>query len=136
MMLASLVVVTLCTWTTDPDPAVLVARLSSPSNAEREAAAGSLEELGRPALPALYRARDTAHGNLAQAIDRLTDLIERQRLLRATKVKLDFEERPLVEVVASLRDRTGFPPGHPARPGTGGILGGGRPAGDDSRPAS
>ena len=109
MMWIPLALLTLTGWAADPDPTALVARLSSPVPAEREEAAGVLEELGRPALPVLYKARETASGDLGRRVALLIDLIERQRLLRATRVVLDFDARPLSEVVAALGARSGFP---------------------------
>ena len=109
MMLARLALLTLCGWNVDPDPVALLARLSSSIPAERDEAAGALEDLGRPALPALYKARDTAHGDHARRVGELINQIERRRLLRATQVRLDFDDRPLVEVVEAIRARSGFP---------------------------
>jgi hypothetical protein len=109
MTLASLALLAVCGLTPGDDPADLVARLGSPQAAEREEAAGALEELGRPALPALYKARDGKDADLSRRADLLIDLIERQRLMRATRVKLDFADRPLSEAVEAVRERTGFP---------------------------
>lgn len=111
MILAPLIVVCLCGWADDSDAPALVARLRSADQTVREEAAGNLEELGRPALPALYPLREAADADLRRTVERLIDLIERQRLLRATKVRLDFENQPLSAVVASLRSQTGFPVG-------------------------
>jgi len=109
LSLARLTLLALLGWAAGPDPAALVGDLSSPRDPVREEAAGALEELGRPALPALYRARDADDPDLRRRVEPLIDLIERQRLLRATKVRLNFEDRPLSEVAEALRAQTGFP---------------------------
>jgi len=109
MGLARLIAVALFGWAAGPDPASLIVDLSSPKVSVRAEAAGALEELGRPALPALYRARDSHDPGLLRQVEPLIDLIERQRLLRATKVRLDFEAMSLPSAVESLRAQTGFP---------------------------
>jgi len=109
MSLAQLAALALCGWAAEPDPAPLIAKLSSPREAVRTEAAGALEELGRPALPALYRVRDSRDADLRERVSKVIDLIERQRLLRATKVRLDFDDTPLPEAVESLRAQAGFP---------------------------
>jgi hypothetical protein len=109
MLVAQLILFTLCGWTDEPNTAALVARLASADQAVRAEAAGALEELGRSALPALYRIRDTDDAGLRLQVERLIGLIEGQRLLRATRVRLDFEKMPLPAVIESLRAQTGFP---------------------------
>ncbi|WP_406694788.1 HEAT repeat domain-containing protein [Singulisphaera sp. Ch08] len=89
------------------DPAALVGDLSSPKEAVRLEAAGALEQLGRPALPSLYRVRDSDDPELRRQVAKLIDLIERQRLLQATKVRLDFEDKTLAEVAEALKAQTG-----------------------------
>jgi hypothetical protein len=108
-MLAHVILLALCGFADDRDPAALMQALASTRDAEREEAAGVLEEMGRPALPALYAVRDTTDPDLRRRVALLIDLIERQRLLRATKVKLDFHDRPLADVVAAIKEQTGFP---------------------------
>jgi hypothetical protein len=109
MGLAPLTFLALFGWAAGPDPAALIGELSSPHETVRAEAAGTLEELGRPALPALYRAGDSSDPGLRRQVVQLIDLIERQRLLRATGVRLDFEDMPLPAVVEALRAQTGFP---------------------------
>lgn len=108
MSIVPVLMLSLCGWT-GPDPAVLVENLSSPAQADREQAAGALEELGRPALPALYKARDADDPDLRRRVAMLIDLIERQRLLRASRVTVDFDDAPLAEVIEAVRKQTGFP---------------------------
>jgi hypothetical protein len=109
MGLARLILLALCGWADGPDPVALIVDLSSPREAVRAEAAGVLEELGRPALPALYRARESDDPGLRRQVEQLIGLIERQRLLRATKVRLDFEDTSLPTVAETLRAQTGFP---------------------------
>ncbi len=90
------------------EPAKLVEALASSDRVEREEAAGALEELGRSALPALYEARKTSTAEARPRIAHVIDLIERQRLLRGTRIAIDFEDRPLSEVVAALAARSGY----------------------------
>src|SRR5438445_11192676 len=104
MGLARLTLLALLGWAAGPDPAALVDDLASPREAVRAEAAGALEERGRPALPALYRARSAGDPDLRRRVEGLIDLIERQRLLRATRVRLDFADRPLPEVAEAPRE--------------------------------
>ncbi|MEO6807569.1 MAG: hypothetical protein ABI353_00450 [Isosphaeraceae bacterium] len=112
MMLTLLILFASCGQATregaETDPAFLVKALSSDQAAERLEAAGVLEERGRPALPALHAAKGGADPDLKERIALLIDLIERQRLMRATKVRLDAHDTPLPEAVESIRTQTGF----------------------------
>jgi len=109
MGLARLMLLALCGWADGPDPAARVADLASSREAVRAEAAGTLEELGRPALPALYRVRDSDDPDLRRRVEHLIDLIERQHLLRATRVRLDFEDVALTAAANALQAQTGFP---------------------------
>jgi hypothetical protein len=109
MGLARLILLALCGLADGTDPNALIADLASSREAVRTEAAGALEELGRPALPALYRARESDDPSLRRQIEQLVDLIERQRLLRATRVRLDFEDMPLPALAEALQAQTGFP---------------------------
>lgn len=109
MTLVGMLVGALIGLAVTPDPVALVGDLDSPEEAVRTEAAGALEELGPPALAALYRVRDSDKPELRRQATQLIDLIERQRLLRATKVRLDFEDKPLVEVAKALGTQVGFP---------------------------
>src|SRR5947208_818925 len=74
----------------DDNPADLAGRVASAGPGAREEAEGRLEEIGRPALPALRIALDRAETPAAsRRLADLIDLIERRRLLRATTVVLD-----------------------------------------------
>jgi hypothetical protein len=119
MFLACLIVLAASGLAPGHEPAALVEALGSPREAEREEAAGLLEEMGRKALPALRAARDTRGPAVRERAALLVDLIERQRLLRATRVALDFRDRSLAEVVATLAAESGHdvvldPEGDPA----------------------
>ncbi|SIO57634.1 hypothetical protein SAMN05444166_5450 [Singulisphaera sp. GP187] len=105
MSLTRLILLALLGLAADPD--ALVGELSSPKEAVRVEAAGALEELGRPALPSLYRVRGSDDPELRRQVTKLVDLIERQRLLQATKVRLDFEDKSLAEVAEALKAQTG-----------------------------
>ena len=73
MVLARLILVVLCGWADEPAASALVANLAGAGSIHSRGAAGKLEELGRPALPDLYRAREAGDpGNSApgRAIDR------------------------------------------------------------------
>lgn len=108
MGLTQLIVLALIAVADSPDATRLVGELSSPHEAARSDAAGALEELGRPALPTLYRARDGATPGVRATIDKLIDVIERKQLLHATPVRLDFSNKPLTAVADALRAQTGF----------------------------
>jgi hypothetical protein len=109
MGLARLILTAVIGWAAVLDPAALVGDLSSSRESIRDEAAGALEELGRLALPARYRARGSDDLAFRRRVEQLIDLIERQRLLRATKVRLDYEDRPLSAVAEDLRGQAGFP---------------------------
>jgi hypothetical protein len=57
----------------------------------------------------LYKARDADDPDLRRRVAMLIDLIERQRLLRASRVKVDFDDAPLADVIEAVRKQTGFP---------------------------
>ncbi len=76
--------------------------------AEREAASEALERLGRSALPVLRAARDSRDLEIRNRAHDLIQKIEGALLTQPSKVKLDFENKPLVEVMRSLSQQTGF----------------------------
>lgn len=102
------------------NPADLAGRVASADPAVREEAEGRLEEIGRPALPALRIALEKAENPAAaRRLAELVDLIERRRLLRATPVALDERDVPVPAAVADLERRSGLrvaldPPDDPA----------------------
>jgi hypothetical protein len=90
------------------DPAALVDRLGSPHFAEREEAAGALEQLGRLAIPALRAARAARDPEIRTRAATVSQRIEGALLTQPSLVRLDFEDQPLVEVVKSLGEQTGM----------------------------
>jgi hypothetical protein len=93
----------------DDDPARLVERLGSGRFEERERAARELERLGAPALPALRRARGAADPEVRGRAAGLVERIAFAQVLAPTLVRLDFPDRPLRELVATLAGRSGIP---------------------------
>ncbi len=90
------------------DPAALVAQLGSSRYAEREAAGKSLEQLGRPALSALRAVRDARDPEIRIRAFNLIQKIEGALLIQPSRVRLDFDNTPLSEVVQSFSQQTGF----------------------------
>jgi hypothetical protein len=90
------------------DPAVLVARLGASRYAERQAAAVELERLGARALPALLSARAVKDPEIRSRASALIARIEGALLTQPTLVTLDFDNRPLAEIVKTLGDRCGI----------------------------
>lgn len=90
------------------DPSGLVHRLGSPRYAERVQASEALANLGREALPALREARESRDAEVRSQATALVETIENRLLVEATEVVLDFDDRPLVEVVQTLSKRSGM----------------------------
>lgn len=90
------------------DAAGLVSQLGAPKYADREAAAQALEVLGREALPALKAAQEATDPEVRSRAALLQGKIENALMVRPTLVRLDFEDRPLPEVVKTLGDRAGM----------------------------
>src|SRR5262245_28972461 len=86
----------------------LVTQLGAPRYARREAASQSLEDLGRPALPALRAARGSRDPEIRTRASGLVQKIEGSLLTQATRVRLDFDRAPLTDVVRSLGQQAGF----------------------------
>ena len=106
MLLAALSQVT--SGSASPHPAALVEQLGSPRYADREAAAAALEQIGRPALVPLRKARDSRDPEIRNRAGTLAEKIETALLTLATRVQLDFHDSPLPEVARSLGSQTGF----------------------------
>jgi hypothetical protein len=79
-----------------------VAKLVSQRSAEREAAEHTLENLGEAALDALGEAADSRDLELRLKAAALLDSIEGRRITRPTLVPLDFQAKPLSEVVQAI----------------------------------
>jgi hypothetical protein len=90
------------------DPTALVAQLGSGRYAEREAAGKTLEQLGRPALSALRAVRDSRDPEIRNRAFNLIQKIEGALLTQPSRVRLDFDNAPLTEIVKSLSQQTGF----------------------------
>jgi hypothetical protein len=90
------------------DPTELVARLGSPKYADREAAAGDLERLGRRAMAALRAARDSRDLEIRTRALALVNKIEGALLTKPTMVALDFEDQPLPGVVKAVSEQAGI----------------------------
>lgn len=91
--------------------AALLAKLSSPDVAERDAAQIALLDLGEAALPALDAARrDVRDADVQVRLDTLLVQIRERADIGASKVTLKYEDAPLDEVLASFgkQARTDF----------------------------
>ena len=89
-------------------PMELVDRLVSEDFEGRVAAAEALERLGPLAVPTLLDARSAADPRLRRRALLVLDRIGAGRATRPTEVVLDFDDRPLPEVIATLNRRHGF----------------------------
>ena len=105
MIVANLVVWTILGATPDGDVRDLVERLGSPRYAEREEAAAALERAGREARPVLVEALNSRDPEVRSRASALLAKIESDLMTRPTLVALDFEGRPLEEVVRILGER-------------------------------
>jgi len=94
--------------TTEADPTELVKQLGSPRYAQREAAAETLESLGRTALPALRTAKDLDDLEVRARASGLITKIESSLMTSATMVQLDFQDRPLEDVLNGISSQTGL----------------------------
>jgi hypothetical protein len=92
----------------DRDPSALVARLGASRYADREKAAESLEHLGRASLPALLAARDTRDLEVRTRALGLIQKIEGALLIEPTRVRLDIDRMPLIDVVSTFSLQAGF----------------------------
>jgi hypothetical protein len=90
-----------------PDPSAFVAQLGSRRYAEREAAARSLEQLGGRALPALRLARTSRDLEIRTRAAFLVHRIEGALLTQPTLIALDFQDRPVSEILKAIGERAG-----------------------------
>lgn len=90
----------------------LIAQLGSTSFAEREAATDQLAALGPAALEALRRAADANDPEVRRRAQKLVRQIEQRlttaRLLEPRRVRLVYQDVPVVEAVADLSRKTGL----------------------------
>ena len=91
-----------------PDPSALVAKLGSAEPDERAAAVESLEALGREALPARQNASKADDAGLRERASALGETIQRGPMTRSSPVRLDYQDRPLTDVIDDLRKQTGL----------------------------
>lgn len=89
------------------DIAPLVAKLGSDSPADRDAATSTLRSLGAAALAPLRAARNGNDSALQARAAALIRAIEGDLLIRPRNVSLDYQERPMSDVIADLTERTG-----------------------------
>src|SRR4051794_34833224 len=107
MLAANLALVVLLGQIPATQPAALVLQLGSSRYAEREAAAGALERLGRLAIAPLRAARDSRDPEIRTRAAALINKIEGALLTEPTLVNLDFEDCPVAEVVKAFSEQTG-----------------------------
>ncbi len=106
-MSGTVVVLGLLLTIANPSPDLLVSRLGAPRYADREAAAQSLEKLGRESLPALKRAKTHRDTEIRTRAEALLVKIEGRLLLEPSKIQLDFHDTPLPDVVSNINSKTG-----------------------------
>ena len=90
--------------TTTADP--LISKLGAPRFVDREHAATALEKLGVEAIPNLRAAKDSRDPEIRLRAASVIAKIERRRLSSPTLVRLDFRDRPLVEIVEKISERS------------------------------
>ena len=105
MTLANLAVWIVLGSTPAAEARELVERLGSPRYAEREEAATALEKHGRTARPVLVQALSSRDPEVRSRAAALLARIDSDLMTRPTLVALDFEDRPLEEVVRVLGER-------------------------------
>jgi hypothetical protein len=104
MILAKLMLVAFLA-SAEPEPSTLVERLGSGKYAEREAAMNALVHQGRIALAALRKARDAKDPEVRLRAVALVEKIESDLMVRPTMITLDYQDKPLVEVVKGIGDQ-------------------------------
>jgi hypothetical protein len=92
----------------EPAPAGLVAKLGSSRYSEREAAGETLARIGRPAMPALLKARESGDPEVRPRAEALAARIEAGEVLDATRIKLDVRDLPLPEAVDAIAKASGM----------------------------
>jgi hypothetical protein len=108
MTAASLAIIVLLGQASAADPSGLVAQLGSRHYAEREAAAQALEQVGGEALPALRLARSSRDLEIRTRASFLVNRIEGALLTQPTLIVLDFQDRPLPEVLRVIGEQAGL----------------------------
>jgi hypothetical protein len=108
MICSTLVMIVVLGQSPENDPQALISRLGAAHYAERETAASELERLGRKALPALRLARELKDLEVRTRAVSLINKIEGALLTQPTMISLDFDNRPLPEVVKTVSDQAGL----------------------------
>jgi hypothetical protein len=89
----------------------LVEHLGSGGFREREAATRELDSLGEVALEPLRRAAASGEPEVrrraADLVERINDRLATVRILAATLVEFDFNDKPLIDAITDLNRRTG-----------------------------
>jgi hypothetical protein len=90
----------------------LVKQLTSGRFAEREKAQKKLEEIGRPAIPALKKATETGDPETKRRASDLIAKFEKEaqgaKILAPTKVTLSYKDTPLKDALADFSKKTGY----------------------------
>jgi hypothetical protein len=93
--------------------AALIARLASDDFQARQDAAAALDRLGTAALPALRAARKHPDPEVRRQVAELLSVLERRtetaRQLETPRLRLQYRNTPLAEVLADLSSRSGNP---------------------------
>jgi hypothetical protein len=97
----------------DPDRIEkLIKQLGSDQFAEREQATRDLEAIGAAAVPALEKAAGSADAETSSRakglLEKLGQAAESEKLLRPTRIRLEYRDTPVTEAVADLAKKTGF----------------------------
>ena len=89
------------------DVTSLINQLGSGRFVERQSAANSLERYGKQALPALKTARNSKDPEVRTRALSLITKIEGALLTQPSLVRLDYQDRPLVEVIEHVGNQAG-----------------------------
>ena len=108
MAVSLLLVLQLVAQSPSANPQGLLEQLGSTRYAEREAAARSLEKLGREAIPVLQLGRDSRDLEIRTRAAVLLQRIEESLLTRPTMVWLNFKDVSLADAVLALSRQTGM----------------------------
>ena len=92
----------------DQDPLALVARLGAGIATRTVKRPPRRQHLGRAALPALLAARDSRDLEVRTRASGLIQKIEGALLIEPTRIRLDIDRMPLIDVVRSFSLQAGF----------------------------
>ncbi len=101
------IVLCLVLMTATPGPEELVSKLGAPRYADREAAASALEKLGRSAISALKASRNHRDSEIRSRAVALLIKIEGSLLLQPTMIRLDFQDRPVSDILKEINHTSG-----------------------------